>query len=41
MTEFIDNNAISSSIEQLTFFLNKKFHFCMSFNLNFIKYEIT
>ncbi len=41
MTEFVDNNAISSSIEQSTFFLNKNFHFYMSFNLNSIEYEIT
>jgi len=41
MTEFVDNNAISSLIEQLTFFLNKSFHSCMSFNLNSIEYEIT
>ncbi len=41
MIEFIDNNAISSSIEQSTFFLNKNFHSHMSFNLNSIEYEIT
>ncbi len=41
MTEFVNNNAISSSIEQSTFFLNKSFHSHMSFNLNSIKYEIT
>ncbi len=41
MTEFINNNAISSLIEQLTFFLNKNFHSCMSFDLNSIEYEIT
>ncbi len=41
MTEFVDNNAISSSIEQLMFFLNKNFHSHMSFVLNSIKYEIT
>jgi len=41
MTEFINNNAISSSIEQLAFFLNKSFHFCMNFDLNSIEYEIT
>ena len=39
--EFADNNAISSLIEQSTFFLNKNFHFHMSFDLNLIKYEIT
>ncbi len=41
MIKFIDNNAISSLIEQLMFFLNKNFHFHMSFDLNSIKYEIT
>ena len=41
MIKFIDNNAISSSIEQSTFFLNKSFHSYMSFNLNSIEYEIT
>jgi hypothetical protein len=41
MTEFINNNAVSLSIEQLAFFLNKSFHFHMSFNLNSMKYEIT
>ncbi len=41
MIEFVDNNAISSSIKQSTFFLNKNFHFHMSFDLNSIEYEIT
>jgi len=41
MIEFINNNAILSSIEQLMFFLNKNFHSHMSFNLNSIEYEIT
>ncbi len=41
MTEFVNNNAISSSIEQSTFFLNKNFHSHMSFNLNWTEYEIT
>jgi len=41
MIEFINNNAILSSIEQLIFFLNKSFHFHMSFDLNSIEYEIT
>ncbi len=40
MTEFVDNNAISSSIEQSAFFLNKSFHSCMSFDSNSIEYEI-
>jgi len=41
MTEFVDNNAISSSIEQSTFFLNKNFHSHMSFDSNSTEYEIT
>ncbi len=41
MTEFVNNNAISSSIEQSAFFLNKSFHSCMSFNLNSTEYKIT
>jgi len=41
MTEFVDNNAISSSIEQSAFFLNKNFHSRMSFDSNSTKYEIT
>ncbi len=41
MTEFVDNNAISSSIEQSAFFLNKSFHFHMSFDSNSTEYEIT
>ena len=41
MTEFINNNAISSSIEQSAFFLNKSFHSRMSFDLNSTEYEIT
>jgi len=41
MIEFVDNNAISSSIEQSTFFLNKNFHSHISFDSNSIKYEIT
>ncbi len=41
MTEFVDNNAISSSIEQSAFFLNKSFHSHMSFDLNSTEYEIT
>ncbi len=40
MTEFVDNNAISSSIKQSTFFLNKSFHFHISFDLNSTEYEI-
>ncbi len=41
MIEFVDNNAILSSIEQSTFFLNKSFHSHMNFDLNLIEYEIT
>ncbi len=40
MTEFVDNNAISLSIEQSAFFLNKNFHSRMSFDLNSTEYEI-
>ncbi len=41
MIEFVNNNAISLSIEQSTFFLNKNFHFYMSFDSNSIEYKIT
>ncbi len=41
MIEFVDNNVISSSIEQSTFFLNKSFHSHMNFDSNSIEYEIT
>ncbi len=41
MTEFVNNNAIWSSIEQSAFFLNKSFHSHMSFDLNSTEYEIT
>ena len=41
MIEFINNNAILSSIKQSTFFLNKSFHSHMNFDLNSIEYEIT
>ncbi len=41
MTEFVNNNAISPSIEQSAFFLNKSFHSHMSFDLNSTEYEIT
>ncbi len=41
MIEFVNNNAISSSIEQSMFFLNKNFHPHMSFDSNSIEYEIT
>ncbi len=41
MTEFVDNNAISLSIKQSAFFLNKSFHSHMSFDSNSTEYEIT
>ncbi len=40
MTKFVDNNAISSLIEQSAFFLNKSFHSRMSFDSNSTEYEI-
>ncbi len=40
MTEFVNNNAISSSIEQSAFFLNKNFHSHMSFDSNSTEYKI-
>ncbi len=39
MIEFIDNNALFSIIFSISFFLNKDFHSCMSFEFNVIKYE--
>ncbi len=39
MIEFINNNALFSVIFSTSFFLNKDFHSCMSFELNVIKYE--
>ncbi len=39
MIEFIDNNALFSVIFSTSFFLNKDFHSCMSFELDVIKYE--
>ncbi len=41
MAGFVDNNAISPSIEQSTFFLNKDFHSRMSFDPDSTEYEIT
>ncbi len=41
MTEFVNNNAMLSLIEQSAFFLNKSFHSHMSFDSNSTKYEIT
>ncbi len=37
--EFIDNNALFSIIFLISFFLNKDFHSCISFELNVIEYE--
>jgi hypothetical protein len=39
--KFVDNNVISSSIEQSAFFLNKNFHSHMNFDLNSTEYKIT
>ncbi len=39
MIEFINNNALFSVIFLTSFFLNKDFHSCMSFEFNIIKYE--
>ncbi len=39
MIEFVDNNALFSVIFSTSFFLNKDFHSCMSFELDVIKYE--
>jgi len=39
MIEFVDNNALFSVIFSTSFFLNKDFHSCMSFELNVIEYE--
>ncbi len=39
MIEFINNNALFSIIFSISFFLNKDFHSCMSFELNVIEYE--
>ena len=41
MAEFADNNAISPSIEQSAFFLNKNFHPRMSFDPDPTEYETT
>ena len=38
MIEFANNNAIFATIELSSFFINKKFHFRMSFSSNFISY---
>ncbi len=39
MIEFVDNNALFSVIFSISFFLNKDFHSCMSFELDIIEYE--
>ncbi len=41
MAEFADNNAISPSIRQSAFFLNKGFHPRMSFDPDLTEYETT
>ena len=41
MIEFVDNNAISASTKLSSFFVNKKFHFRMSFSSNSISYVTT
>jgi len=39
MIEFINNNALFSIIFSISFFLNKDFHSCMSFEFDIIKYK--
>jgi len=39
MIEFVDNNALFSVIFSTSFFLNKDFHSCISFELDVIEYE--
>ena len=41
MIEFVDNNTIFSTIELFFFFVNKNFHFRMSFSFNFTSFIIT
>jgi len=38
--KFVNNNIISSLIEQFVFFLNKRFHCRMNFNFDSIEYVI-
>jgi len=39
MIKFVDNNVLFSIISLIFFFMNKNFHFRMSFNSDIIKYE--
>jgi len=39
MIEFVNNNALFSVIFSISFFLNKDFHSCMSFEFDVIEYE--
>ncbi len=39
MIKFVNNNVLSSIIFLIFFFMNKDFHFHMSFNFDIIKYE--
>ena len=41
MIKFSDNNSISFVIDLTLFYLNKRFYSHISFNSNFILYEIT
>jgi len=41
MIEFVNNNALSSIIFLILFFMNKSFHSHLSFNSDIIKYEST
>ncbi len=41
MIKFVDNNILSSVIFLIFFFMNKSFHFHMSFDSDIIKYEST
>ncbi len=41
MIEFVDNNALSSIISLTLFFMNKNFHFRMSFDSDIIEYKST
>ncbi len=41
MIKFVDNNVLFSVIFLTLFFMNKKFHSCMSFDSDIIEYEST